>query len=239
KCLHRRFNFSDEFEKNKSKSFYEEFFETIATNYNRIIDLYFSDFRNFFSPFCWMDNYTKDAGIHFECSVDVNTNSVGLQLSVAKDKGWNIGISYSDNSPKIVTKKNDKSIEVPFTTFIGSMGNFHYNLSNTGKGIDYAREIVIDMIYYNIESILKEKRLLEIESPVMQFIFIEQWLKEASPLQVKFDNEVKTYNLSLKKQSIDELLSLLERISSYPINSRRNQRGNYTFGTLWCLLYIN
>ncbi|HDM9678758.1 hypothetical protein J0N75_07820, partial [Listeria monocytogenes] len=239
KCLHRRFNFSDEFEKNKSKSFYEEFFETIATNYNKIIDLYFSDFRRFFSPFCWMDDYSKDAGIHFDCSVDVNTNSVGVQLSVAKDKGWNIEISYSDKSPQIVTKKNDKCIEVPYTTFKGSMGNFHYNLSSMGKGIDYAREIAIDMIYYNIESILKEKRILEIESPVMRFIFIEQWLKEASPLQIEFDNEVKTYNLSLKKQSIDELLLLLKGISSYPINSRRNESGSFTFGILWYLLYIN
>lgn len=239
KCLHRRFDFSDEFEKNKSKSFYEEFFETIATNYNRIIDLYFSDLRKFFSPFCWMEDYSKDAGIHFECSVDVNTNSVGLQISVAKDKRVSIAISYSDKSPQILTKKNNKSIEIPFSNLRGSMGDFHYNLSNMGKGIDYAREIAIDMIYYNVESILKEKRLLEIESPIMQLIFVEKWLKEASPLQIKFDSGVKKYDLSLKKQSIDELLSLLEGISSYTIQSRRNLVKNYTFGILWYLLYIN
>lgn len=239
KCLYRRFDFSDELEKNKSKSFYEEFFETIATNYNRIIDLYFSDLRKFFSPFCWMEDYSKDVGIHFECSVDVNTNSVGLQISVSKDKRVSIAISYSNKSPQILTKNNNESIEIPFSNLKGSMGYFHYNLSNMGKGIDYAREIAIDMIYYNVESILKEKRLLEIESPIMQLIFVEKWLKEASPLQIKFDSEVKKYNLSLKKQSVDELLSLLGGIFTYTIHSRRNQGKNCTFGLLWCLLYIN
>ncbi len=239
KCLYRRFDFSEQFEENKNKIFYENFIATIAQTYNEIINLYFPDIRNFFLPFCWTKDYSKEMGIFFNCTVDINSNSIGLNLSITNDKKLSTKITYSKNSTKIVTKKNTTVVEIPFGNLKGSLGSFRYNLNTMGSGIDYAREIAVDMIYYNIESILKEKRLLIDEIPLMQFSYIETWLKKVSPVQIKFDTEIKKYNLSLKKQSIDELMLLLQGISSYTINSGRNANKNITFGVLWYLIYIN
>lgn len=49
KCLHRRFNFSDEFEKNKSKSFYEEFLKRLQRIIIRLL-IYIFRISEDFSP---------------------------------------------------------------------------------------------------------------------------------------------------------------------------------------------
>lgn len=239
KCLYRRFDFSEQFEKNKNKIFYENFFATITQTYSEIIDLYFLNIRKHFVPFCWEQNYSKEMGIFFKCNVDVNSNSIRLTLSTTNDKKISTKITYSNNSTKMIKKKNNTDIEIPFGSLKGSLGIFQYNLNTMESGIDYAREIAVDMIYYNNKSILKEKRLLIDEPSLMQFSYIETWLKKASPIQIKFDNEIKKYNLSFKNQSVDELLSLLQGISSYTINSGRTQNKNITFGMLWYLIDIN
>jgi len=230
KCLYRRFDFSEQFEGKKNKDFYEFFFETIAKTYSQIIELYFSNIRELFLPFCLVKDYSRKMGITFNCSVDMDSNSIGLNLSINNDNKIFTKITYSNNSTKIFIRANNGNLEMPFLSFKDSMGIFEYNLNAMGRGIDYAREIAVDIIYHNIECILKEKRFLLFEPSLMQFSYIEKFLKKVSPLQVEFDNEIKKCNLSLKKQSIDELMSLLLRIS---------QDKNDVFGLLWHLININ
>lgn len=239
RCLHRRFDFSEQFEASKNKIFYEKFLDTIAQTYDRIIDLYFPTIRKYFLPFCWVTDYSDEMGIVFNCSVDVDNNSIGLNLSINNQEKISTKISYTKNSTKMFFGKNNTDVEIPIGNLKGSMGVFQYNLNTMGRGIDYAREIAVDMIYYNIESILKEKRLLEKEPSLMQFSYVEKWLKKASPIKIAVKDKVKEYNLSLKKQNIDELLSLLKGIHSYKIGYGRNTDKNPTFGILWYLIYTN
>ncbi|EEV33798.1 predicted protein [Enterococcus gallinarum EG2] len=93
------------------------------------------------------------------------------------------------------------------------------------------------MIFSNIDEILKNTKLLEFETPEMISFFIEDFLNSASPLSVSRDNETREYNLSLKRQTIDELLDLCRGLYRYEIKMR--SRNVFSFGGIWYLLYIN
>lgn len=93
------------------------------------------------------------------------------------------------------------------------------------------------MIFSNIDENLKNTKLLEFDTPEMISFFIEDFLKSASPLSVSRDNETREYNLSLKRQTIDELLDLCRGLYRYEIKMR--SRNGFSFGGIWYLLYIN
>ncbi|MHC1717192.1 MAG: NACHT domain-containing protein [Acidaminococcaceae bacterium] len=238
KCLHRRYNFSTYIERNKDKEFYNIFFQTILYTYCKIIDLYFPKIKENFLPFCCLENYSEKMRIGMRCSVDRSTNSIGINIfAVENDSVSFLEITYQNNAPKILVCVDDKNIEMPYGIFKDTSGLFQYNLNVLGKGVDYAREIAIDMIYSNIETILKEGRLLRNEVPMMHFCFIEECLRNASPIHISVDDE-KEYNLSLGKQNVEELLDVFLKFFSYRVPMRHLQN-NFTFGLLWTLLYIN
>lgn len=240
KCLKRRYNFSLDFEENKDRNFYEIFFGTICDTYQRLVDTYFSTIKKYMLPYVLKNEDSDSFVVGIDCAVDMSRNSISIEL-VAVDKETNndqlVKINYTNTAPVMTMKKKGEEVTIPYLRFSNNIGFHHYELNRSNTGIDYAREIAIDMIFSNIDEILKNTKLLEFETPEMISFFIEDFLNSASPLSVSRDNETREYNLSLKRQTIDELLDLCRGLYRYEIKMR--SRNVFSFGGIWYLLYIN
>ncbi|EGP5013902.1 NACHT domain-containing protein, partial [Enterococcus faecium] len=240
KCLKRRYNFSRDFEENKDRNFYETFFRTVRDTYQLLVDTYFSNIKKYMLPYVLKNEDADSFVIGVDCSVDINKNSISIEL-IAVNKGavddQLVKISYNDTAPVMMIEKNGKEVIIPYSTLRNNIGFYHYELNYLNTGIDYAREIAIDIIFSNVDEILKNTKLLEFETPEMLSFFIEEFFNSASPLNVSKGNGIKQYNLSLKRQSIDELLDICGGLYKYEINTKNGKK--ISFGVIWYLLYKN
>ena len=126
-----------------------------------------------------------------------------------------------------------KEIIIPIKSFTDNKNHYYFDITKIYSGIDCAREIAVEIISKKIKQIFSSDLLLFDEPPFMQLCYVESTLRAISPIKIRYDTDnIIEYDLSLNKQTIDQLENILSGI-------RDGSFKNIPFFVIWYILKLN
>lgn len=242
-CLKKRYNFSNKYSTSVTKESCEKFFKQVLNTFEVLVNTHFQNFKSTFYPWVETPNANKKEGdleARIKGAIDLINLSVSFELlSSSKEDTNKVELSFSADKPIVSMMKDGREIIIPITSFTDNKFHYYFDISEMYSGIDCAREIAVKIIQNNIERILSSEILLLEEPSFMQLCYIEEALRIISPLNIRKDNELKTYDLSFNKQTINELGNIFTGIKNYSFNKRSNPQRIISFDLIWILLVLN